>query len=74
MSPQLSNEEAARYRACRERADKLTRICVIEPRFGDVLADAPLESITTRLTIDLETRKYTSTNQIPNQQHKEKTL
>lgn len=72
MSPQLSAKEAARYRAYRERADKLTRICVIEPGFGDVLADAPLESITTRLTIDLETRKYTSTDQIPNQQFKEK--
>ena len=66
MSPQLSNEEAAQYR---ERSDRINHIRVIASPGEYLVLDAPLHSITTRLTIDLETRKYTSTNQIPN--HKE---
>jgi len=50
----------------------MTRIRVFDALGGYLVLDAPLHSITTRLTIDLETRKYTSTNQIPNQQHQEK--
>lgn len=66
MSPRLSNKEAAQYR---ERSDRMTRIRVIASPGEYLVLDAPLHSITTRLTIDLETRKCTSTNQIPN--HKE---
>ena len=71
MSDPMSLEEATQYR---QMADRINHIRVIASPGEYLVLDAPLHSITTRLTIDLETRKYTSTNQIPNQQHKEKTL
>lgn len=52
----------------------MARIRVFDALGGYLVLDAPLGSITTRLTIDLEIRKYTSADQIPNQQLKEKKI